>query len=137
MKYFKIIVAILAVLILFLCVFYYYENIRPSYFFDPSISYKYPILNIELNLKDKKISSETPDEWYFNGEVIKTGRNVAYCGPRKVAFQEYLSHRDPQMLGGFGSIHVIDCGDNYFVHIYTDAGPKLFGPFSDNSNLKK
>lgn len=81
-------------------------------------------------LKDRAFSYKLVEDFTpmkFSSENICDGKSANTINYRtKTNENSMFTYR---IGGDWEKIDVLDCGDNYWIYDYSDAGPKLFGPF--------
>lgn len=117
---------------------YYYSrgSSKPTSYLNADLTNTYTVLADENLWRTKLIASENPQAWLVSTINITVKANDYQgnfsCGDKKAEFIKYSSF-NTGAVGGWGSVSVVDCGSYYFVFDYGDAGPKLFGPFDQNT----
>lgn len=137
----KIILGIIMAVIVIVSVFFlakkagYIPNNTPITK-DARVAYSYKVLEDENLWRAKYVNSSIPMQWNVIEKNIllkEVQQNKFVCGDKEAQFIKYSSFNNGS-IGGWNNISVVDCLDYYFVYEFSDAGPKLHGPFNKEIN---
>lgn len=111
----------------------YFYRMQPEYYENSSLVDTYKILSSESEWNKQMVVSDSPTSWYIENKKIRiksqSYQGDFYCGDKKAEVIKYKAYSNPDSMGDWGTISIVDCMDYYFVFSYADNGPKLFGPF--------
>lgn len=132
----------LAAVIMGACFYYYYVNRpihstyeymkkphRSTVYLNGDLVKKYPVLAREDLYKTVQFSNENSDAWPEPTTLSSVDYLADFnCVDKKATLLKYTYFKTG-VVGGWGSLSAVDCGDYYFVLENGDAGTKLYGPF--------